>query len=78
MKEFKGYKKLKDLSRNMHYIGLENNNFKCDYLGKMWIFFNRKKISVLPAKNPLKTKADIGGVRCLTKSEKDEEKKVKY
>lgn len=78
MKEFKGYKKLKDLSRNMQYIGLENNNFKCDYLGKMWIFFNRKKISVLPAKNPLKTKANIGGVRCLTKSEKDEEKKVKY
>lgn len=65
MKEFKGYKKLKDISKKMKSIGLENNNFKCDYLGKMWIFFNRKSISVLPPKNPLKTTSNIGGVRCL-------------
>lgn len=78
MKEFKGYKKLKDLSRNIKYVGLENNNFKCDYLGKMWIFFNRKKISVLPAKKPLKTKSNIGGVRCISKTDTEDLKKNKY
>lgn len=77
LKEFSGYKKLREISKSFDSIGLENNNWKCDYLGKMWLKFNQKQINVMDPKNPMKTKSNIGGIKCFSKSDKDEQEKIK-
>lgn len=77
LKEFHGYKKLKEISKNIDTIGLENNNWKCEYLAKMWLRFNKNKITVLDAKIPMKTQSNIGGIKCTSKSDKEEQEKKK-
>lgn len=77
LKEFNGFKKLRDISKSFDSIGLENNNWKCDYLGKMWLKFNKHNITVMDAKTPMKTKSNISGIKCFSKSDKDEIDKIK-
>lgn len=53
----------------LKFIGIDQNDFNCTYLGKVIKFLNDKNIFILEPDDPIKLSANINGISCKSSSQ---------
>lgn len=62
------YEDLHRILPTLETIGLEENNWNCEYLSKLKISLLSQNITIVDAVNPVKNETSISGIRCVTSS----------